>query len=325
MLNQRVLNLADRTAWDKLTGNSFMQSWSWGEFKQREGFQVLRLGLFDRELLVGGSTFCHYPRFAGPNLLSAIGGPCFLPGYEAEGLPMVVAFAQTLAQEWEAIALRIQPMQPLVLEGFTAAPGDTLPIETLLIDLTPPEADLLAGMKPKGRYNIKLSQRHGVRTTFTTDSQAIPTFYNLFCGTAQRQQFFSEPYRYMINLCQTLFAANMAEIGFAQYGDEVLATVLLVHWGDRTTYLYGGRSPLHPEVMAAYGLHWAAIQRAKTRGAQTYDFYGYSLDPNHSYSKFSRFKEKFGGQPVQQPKTQDFIFYDRLATTVVDLFATLSH
>jgi hypothetical protein len=31
----------------------------------------------------------------------------------------------------------------------------------------------------------------------------------------------------MINLCQTLFAANMAEISFAYYGDEVLAMLLL--------------------------------------------------------------------------------------------------
>jgi peptidoglycan pentaglycine glycine transferase (the first glycine) len=323
MLTIRVLDLEDRFSWDHLTQHSFMQAWAWGEFKQREGFRVMRVGLFDVDRLVGGMTLCHYPQFQGPNLLTAIGGPCFLPGYEIQGLPPLIDFAQTLAQEWEAIALRIQPSHTLSLEGLTRAPGDTLPIETLLIDLTPPEAEILAAMKSKGRYNIKLSQKHNVENTFTRDSQAIPKFYDLFTETAKRQEFFAEPYRYIINLCQTLFLNNMAEIGFAYYQGELLATVLLIHWGDRTTYLYGGRSLQHPNVMSTYGLHWSALQRAKSRGSKTYDFYGYSPKLNHSYSQFSRFKEKFGGQYTIQPTAQDFIFYDRLAASLADVFTTM--
>ncbi len=222
-----------------------------------------------------------------------------------------------------AIAVR----KPAYLEGFVRAPVDLLPSETLLIDLRPSETDILQAMNPKGRYNVRLSQRYGVTTEFTTDSQAIPIFYDLFWETVQRQQFFGEPYGFFINLCQTLFQANMAEIGLAAWKGEVLAAVLIVYWGNssqnsagsRATYLYGGRSANHPQVMASYSLHWAAIQRAKARGSSVYDFYGYTRNPKHGYARFSQFKRQFGGTPVTTIGAQDFFFYDRLADTLISI------
>jgi hypothetical protein len=81
------------------------------------------------------------------------------------------------------IALPIEPLwteKPAYLAGFVRAPVDLLPGETLLIDLRPTETEILAAMKPKGRYNLRLSLRRRVETEFTTDSQAIPLFYDIF-------------------------------------------------------------------------------------------------------------------------------------------------
>ena len=161
--------------------------------------------------------------------------------------------------------------------------------------------------------------RHGVETKFTSDPQAIPLFYEIFHETAQRQQFFSEPYSFFINLCQILFAANSAEIGFAIWQGQVLAAMLVVYWGERATYLYGGRRSTHPEVMPAYGLHWAAMQQAKIRGCKFYDFYGFTRNPNHAYAKFSNFKRQFGGIPTTTIGAQDYIFYERLADTLIEV------
>ncbi|MGA7937688.1 MAG: peptidoglycan bridge formation glycyltransferase FemA/FemB family protein, partial [Kovacikia sp.] len=269
------------------------------------------------------------------NLLVAPGGPFFLPGFESDGIKLLLEQARILAKEWGAIALRIEPLlseKPGYLDSFVRAPVDLLPSETLLIDLRPSETEILQAMKPKGRYNIRLSQRHGVETSFTTDPQAIPIFYDLFWETVNRQQFFGEPYGFFINLCQTLFAANRAEIGLATWKGKILSAILLLYWGNpssncptphspsspaRATYLYGGRSPRHPHVMASYGLHWAAMQRAKAKGYPVYDFYGYTQKPEHSYAKFSQFKRQFGGTPLTTIGAQDYFFYDRLADTLI--------
>jgi len=276
--------------------------------------------------LIGGCIFYYYPHPGKANLLLATGGPILPLEYRAAGMQMLLETARKLAKELGAIALRIEPLwseKPGYLEGFARAPADLLPSETLLVDLRASETEILAAMKPKGRYNLRLSQRRGVEIEFTADSQAIPLFYDIFLETVGRQQFFGEPYGFFINLCQTLFAAQIAEIGLARWRGKLLAAILVVYWGDRSIYLYGGRSAEHPEVMAAYGLHWRAMQRAKAKNCQVYDFYGFTRNPSHGYANFSRFKSQFGGFSLTTIGAQDCFFYDRLADTLISLLSNL--
>lgn len=327
----RQLSLSEKYLWDSVVKASptgcFMQSWTWADFKELEGYQTFRYGLFWQEILVGGCIFYFYPHNSKANLLIAPGAPLLsLPNCE-EGMQLLRGKAAALAKKLGAIALRIEPLwtQKLpCLREFVRAPVDLLPSETLLLDLRLNETELLAAMKPKGRYNLRLSWRHGVKPEFTTDSQAIPVFYDLFWETVKRQQFFGEPYSFFINLCQTLFAANMAEIGLAKWQGKVIAAILVIYWGERATYLYGGRSFEHPELMASYGLHWAAMQRAKARDCTIYDFYGFTRKPHHAYAKFSQFKSQFGGVPVTTIGAHDYFFYDQLADTLIGLFQSLA-
>jgi peptidoglycan pentaglycine glycine transferase (the first glycine) len=327
----RRLTPADRQQWDEFNQHRqqscFMQAWAWADFKEREGFSTFRYGLFEGETLVGGCLFYGYPRPNSANLLSAPGGPCLPPGQEAQGLALLLTEIKAIAIAFGAIAFRIEPLwteRSSWLEGFVRAPMDLLPSETLWIDLRPSESEILAAMKPKGRYNIRLSQRHKVATTFTNDPQAIPTFYDIFWQTVERQQFFGEPYGFFINLCQTLFQANMAEIGLAAtWQGQVLGAILVVYWGKQATYLYGGHTAQQPQVMANYALHWRAMQQAKAKGCDRYDFYGYTRSPNHSYSKFSQFKGQFGGTVVTTIGAHDYFFYDHLADTLVTVLDRL--
>jgi lipid II:glycine glycyltransferase (peptidoglycan interpeptide bridge formation enzyme) len=327
----RCLDQEDFLTWNALTqalSGCFMQSCIWADFKELEGYQTFRYGIFSQKKLVGGCIFYYYPRPHSANLLLAPGAPVSLPGFESEVVPFILEKATELAKKVGAIALRIEPLlleKPGYLKGFVRAPADLMPSETLLIDLRPPVKEILTAMKPKGRYNLKLSQRHGVETKFTTDSQSIPIFYEIFWETVKRQQFFGEPYKFFINLCQTLFSANIAEVGFAEWQGEVLAAILVIYWGDRATYLYGGRSTHHPHVMASYALHWAAMQRARSKGCHFYDFYGYTHDPQHSYAKFSQFKRQFGGHLVNTIGAQDYFFYDRLADTLIKTWQQLEN
>ena len=326
-LTVRELGLAESSLWDLLVqataDGCFMQAWNWADFKEIEGYRTFRYGLFLDDELVGGCIFYLYPHSSKANLLIAPGGPILPARCQGKGMQLLLELATAVAKEMGAIALRIEPLwsqKPDCLAGFVRAPADLLPSETLLVDLRPAESIILAAMKPKGRYNLRLSWRYGVKTEFRSDPQAIPLFYDLFWETVQRQQFFGEPYGFFINLCQTLFPANMAEIALARWRGEVLAAILVVYWGDRATYLYGGRSLEHPEVMATYALHWAAMQRAKARGCKLYDFYGFTRNFNHAYAKFSRFKSQFGGVPVTTIGAHDYFFYDQLADTLIGLF-----
>lgn len=330
-LTIRELKLTEKYLWDSFVQGvpfgCFMQSWSWADFKEIEGYTTFRYGLFLDEELVGGCIFYLYPHTSKANLLIAPGGFILPANCPEKGTELLLDKANLIALEIGAIALRIEPLwtqKPHYFSGFVRAPADILPSETLLIDLRPAASEILAAMKPKGRYNLRLSWRYGVETEFRNDSQAISLFYNLFWETVQRQQFFGEPYSFFINLCQTLFPANMAEINLASWRGEILAAILIIYWGNRATYLYGGRRLNHPQVMANYALHWAAMQRAKARGCHFYDFYGFSRDPNHAYAKFSQFKSQFGGIPIVTIGAHDYFFYDQLTDTLINLFQYLA-
>ncbi|AFZ23276.1 putative methicillin resistance protein [Cylindrospermum stagnale PCC 7417] len=331
VLTIREFNIAENQEWDLLVktvpDGCFMQTCPWADFKELEGYKTFRYGLFLNTKLVGGCIYYLYPHTNKANLLIAPGGPILPESCPDKGMLLLLEQAENLAQKQGAIAFRIEPLwreKPDYLRGFVRAPADLLPSETLLVDLRSNASKILAEMKPKGRYNIRLSQRYDVKTEFRNDSQAISLFYDLFWETVQRQQFFGEPYGFFINLCQTLFAANMAEIGLATWQGEILAAILVIYCGNMATYLYGGRSAAHPEVMANYSLHWEAMQRAKTRGCQFYDFYGFNRTPNHAYAKFSQFKDQFGGQPITTIGAHDYFFYDQLADTLISLFQKLS-
>ncbi len=356
-LQLELLSDLDRKAWDTLVKennhNCFMQSWAWADFKELQGYKTFRYGLFSSKIsansfqskseiqypkdLVGGCIFSLYPHPVGSNILLATGGPIFLPEWAELGMPLLLEVAEQLAREYSVssslginssiIALRIEPLwsqKPFWLPAdFVRSPADLMPAETLLIDLQPTPTAMLADMKPKGRYNLRLSWRYGVTVEFRQDDAAIALFYDLFWETVERKNFFGEPFGFFINLCQTLFHADMAEIGFARWQGDSLVAILVVYWGDRCTYLYGGRSEKHPHVMASYALHWAAMQRAKARDCKIYDFYGFSTDPNHAYFQFSRFKGQFGGAIAKTIGAHDYFFYDRLADTIIGLLEKL--
>lgn len=329
-LQIRLLQTQEKELWDALVASNhsscFMQSWAWADFKELEGYQTFRYGLFRRNQLIGGCIFYFYPHPSKANLLMAPGGPILNFSDLEVGIELLLKQAEILVSNLGAIALRIEPLwlqKPDCIAEFVRAPADLLPSETLLIDLRPSETEMLTAMKQKGRYNLRLSWRYGVTTEFTSDPQAIPIFYDLFWETVKRQNFFGEPYSFFINLCQTLFQANMAEIGFAKWKGEVLAAILIVYFGDRATYLYGGSSAIYPQVMAPYALHWAAMQRAKTKNCTMYDFYGFTRNPQHSYAKFSQFKSQFGGINITTIGAQDYFFYDRLADTLISLLKSI--
>lgn len=340
-LHLKLLSDRDRHTWDGMVKanphSCFMQSWTWANFKELQGYKTWRYGLFASqqsspecisEKLVGGCIFYLYPQLGGANLLLAAGGAILAPESAELGMSLLLEVAEKLTSSIpNIIALRIEPLwesKPHWLTAdFVRAPADLMPTETLLIDLQLTINQLLAQMKPKGRYNLRLSWRYGVTTEFRQDEAAIAVFYDLFWETSQRQNFFAEPFGFFINLCQTLFPADMAEIGIASWQGEALAAILIVYWGDRCTYLYGGRSTKHPQVMVNYAMHWEAMQRAKARDCKVYDFYGFTTDPNHSYWQFSRFKQQFGGAIAKIIGAHDYFFYDRLADTIIELLEKL--
>ena len=322
------------TRWDALAGQTvesgFMQSTAWAAFKRAEGYRTLRYGLFEEGELTGGAALLSYSAQGSEGLFLCPEGP-ILPWHDPakarEGLRMLARTVEQQAEQVGGLGLRIEPHlappRPSLMRNWTRAPVDLNPIHSLMLDLTLSEAEFRAQMRPKGRYNLGLALRHGVTVTRSREMRDLTRFYPLFEETARRQGFFAEPVGFFLNLGAALFPAGHAELFFAEWQGETLAAVLVILFGRRATYLYGGSSTQHRQVMPTYALHWHVMQAAREQGCLEYDLYGYDPFglPDHLYAGFSQFKRQFGGRRVDNIGAFDLLFYERLAASLVERLA----
>lgn len=170
-----------------------------------------------------------------------------------------------------------------------------IPRYTCVIDLTRSEADILADMKQKGRYNIRLAEKKGVVVEQVEKSvQNIETFYSLMTETTHRGKF-----KWNVHMFYQIFLHSIenSELMFAYLDGKVIAAGVFVYTEDVALYYYGASSNEYREVMAPYLLQWEAIKRAKKRKCQMYDFLGIASpdgkDREMSLAGVTEFKKKF--------------------------------
>jgi len=175
-----------------------------------------------------------------------------------------------------------------------------LPSDTVFIDLQKNEKALLQNMKPKTRYNVRLSTRKGVRVR-KADHQDLDIWYRLYKETCNRNRLFLHDIKFFRTILGTkahdIRSPAEVELLIAKIGKKPLAAIFLVYFGQRATYLYGSSSSANRRYMATYALQWEALRRAKKRGCAKYDMFGVAPqpDPSHPLYGLYRFKVGFGG------------------------------
>lgn len=190
------------------------------------------------------------------------------------------------------------------------APLDLTVADSLVLDLAGSEPELLLGMKPKTRYNIRLSERKGVEVV-AADASALPAFFELYLETCRRNRFPARDYAHFAALFEPLAAGpDGPTLAFylAVRGGETLAGAIVAHSGRGATYLFGASSNTCRNLMAPYAVQWHAIREARRRGCLSYDMGAVSAlrDPLHPFFGLYRFKTGFGGRIAHRVGSWDF-------------------
>ena len=176
---------------------------------------------------------------------------------------------------------------------------DNLPSNTFFIDLKRTEEEIMSEMKPKTRYNIKLSGRKGVEVE-QCGLEMLDTWHELYTETALRNNIQLQDKAFFKTVLKAEEDDGNSEVQLlvAKYKGEVLAAMIFVISNKRATYLFGASTSKHREVMAAYRLQWEAVVRAKKAGCEEYDMFGTSPHPydTHPMSGLFRFKKGFGAK-----------------------------
>lgn len=183
---------------------------------------------------------------------------------------------------------------------------------TVILDLTPTEAQLLANMKQKTRYNLHLAERKGVSVR-VADRSELGLLYRMYAETSLRDGFVIRDEAYYRAAWEIFIQAGLAtplvaEVSEGDSPPEVVAGLILFHFAGRAWYLHGMSRQAHREKMPNYLLQWEAIRRAKAAGCTTYDLWGAPnvFSEDDPLLGVFRFKLGLGGSVVRTIGAWDF-------------------
>jgi len=245
-------------------------------------------------------------------------GPAF-KDFSKENISEFLKQIREIAKKENAVFVRIEPpFEKNSDEGkeyeknisdarFKIAHASHQPVRTLVLDLSQTLDRILASMKQKGRYNIKIAEKKGVKIH---ESKDVESYYKILEQTLARDKFSGHKKDFYEKMLEILGSHHHAKMYLAEYEKEIIAGMILTYYKDTAIYYYGASSNKNREVMAPYLLQWTAIKDAKERGFKHYDFLGIAPPDakNHPWAGVTDFKLKFGGRTVEYVKAREFVF-----------------
>jgi lipid II:glycine glycyltransferase (peptidoglycan interpeptide bridge formation enzyme) len=270
-------------SWDELIaanpdGGNALQTWVWGEFKSRWGWQPRRYvyELKDGRKVAAQWLVRHVP---------VIGAVWYCP--KGPGVTGTDDYAEVVRQtkaaklrgvlgrlESEVLADDVGPdsMKKLGLVRANRDPGSKA---TVFIDLSGGEEAVLAGFNQSARRNIRKAQAAGVTVEPVEPGEAnLSTMYDLMEATEARAHYGLRSRGYFMDYWAAQTAAGQAQVFLAKHEDEVLAGIFVTMVGNRAWYKDGGSFDRKRELAAPYLMQWEVMRWLMAHGITSYDLMG---------------------------------------------------
>ena len=318
----------NRETWNAIVESfprpQFLQTWEWAETKKQNGWEKdLKVWKDDQgEIIAAAMILIRSVEFFRGLLKFKIAyiprGPMFRT-LDKEIIQRVLSDIQDWANSNHLIFIKIDPevvtfegepgqpdekqdkmgavfLDSLQDNGWQFSPDQIQYRNTVLIDLRRSEEEMLAAMKQKARYNIRLAGRKGVEVR-TATPEDFELLYEMYLETSTRDGFIIRSKDYYLELWERFYQQKMATALIAEVEDESVAGIVLFHVGDRAWYFYGMSTNKHKKKMPNYLLQWEAMRIAKAQGCTWYDLWGAPDEFNEKDGLWGvyRFKRGLGG------------------------------
>lgn len=322
------------TAWAqamaKLPHAHALQSWTWGAFKSRWGWQMqpalMTIAESSWEPLAAAMILKRRVPRLPFSILYVPRGP--LLNYQDRSLrTQVLTQLEKIARQEKAIFIKIDPevvnawgvtgerssplgssfRKELQQRGWRFSADQIQFRNTVELPLDADEDTLLGAMHSKTRYNIRLAARKGI-TVRTGTPADFPAIVNMYQETAVRDGFTIRPATYYLDAWQSFYDEGMAQPLLAEFAGDPIAAVVLIRYGERVIYMYGASTEKERNRMPNHLLQWEAIRWAKSQEAAVYDFWGAPNEFIETDSMWGvwRFKQGFNGEVVRHIGAWDY-------------------
>lgn len=295
----KITEITNQTEWNselaKLPYAHVLQTWEWGAFKQETTGWIPHRWVFKRDNQIVAMCSMGERKAGLVSVMYAPKGPA-MDYSDTTLVEEVLQALQAKAKEHRAIWLKIDPDLPyatgvpnedddspvvegqavkayLEKTGWTFSDDQIQFRNTVTIDLTQAEDDILMAMSGNTRRKVRQADKKGV-TLRTATIDDIDALYALYDITGDRNDFLIRPKDYYIKLWRYFMENNLAHALIAEYEGQAIAQVILFHFGETCWYFYGASSNAERNRMPNYALQWEAMKWAKAQGYKSYDMWG---------------------------------------------------
>lgn len=300
---------------DFLAKDSFLQSRTWADFKNKSSWEPIRIVIEDKNKPVFMIQILKRKLPFGFSLLYAP-----YAYFEKKYEKILTEEIKKLAKKEKAIFFTLETFEEnndkrrkeIESLGFKKSIFRRYqPEYTNLLDISKDEEEILKNMKPKGRYNIRLAEKKQVTVKKIVNLKDLKDYEKMNLETEKRDNFTARSFAYIKSLFVELIKNNKGCAYISYLDKEPLAGIIVSYQGSRATYMYGASSNKYRNLMAPYLTQWTAIKDAKKMGITSYDFFGTAptnAPADHKWQGITQFKEKFGGRQIEYLPGYDLIF-----------------
>ncbi len=296
------------------------QSYEWGELAPHLGAEALRVGVVDDAgrlcaamlVLISPVPVLRRPYLYAPR------GPV-IDDPDSPALSVLLNYVRAEAHKRGAFMLKVEPSVPdgdkqwlaaLKRRGFRVNPYASHVRHEWVLDIRPDEKELLANMKEKWRYNVRLAARKGVTIRRGEGQDDLDTFYRLYETTSERDQFFIHNKSHYEDVMRLYSEGDRAALLLAEYEGQAIAGIIVLRFGRWSWYMYGASANEQRNLMPNHLLQWNGIQWAKAHGCCYYNFRGIPdvLEEGQELWGVYVFKRGFGGYAMRSLATHDLAY-----------------
>ena len=319
-----IREIKDKEVWEKfLSGcedKTFLNSWDWGDFQQKQGNEIWRLGVFE-EGLVAVSLVIKIKAKRG-TFLFLPHGPNTKEGFFDKREEILRSLVDYLGKE-KVSFIRIAPIwqrdkenkDVFKKQGFKQAPIHIHPEVTWEMDITDSEEEMMKNMRKTTRYLVRKGERDkNIKIIKSEDINDLERFNEVYQETARRHHFVPFSLDYLKDQFSSFIKDGQIMILLGEYQDKIVSSAVIVFWQGIGFYHHGASLSEYRKVPVSYLIQLEAIKEAKSRGCKKYNFWGIAPDikekkdlkkSNHPWAGITLFKMGFGGQIREYVKTQD--------------------
>lgn len=180
---------------------------------------------------------------------------------------------------------------------------------TVILDLTKTEGELLMSMRRQTRYEVRRGEKLGLKVLEDASEAAFDEFHKVQAETAKRQNFIPPSKKELLAERTAFMPDHLRLYKVIDAETHPIAYGLILIYGNEAEYFEAASTDLNRKLPGSTALLWQAIKDLKSQGLKRFNLWGIAPPgvEHHRYSGVTTFKTGFGGEIVEFIPAQDIV------------------